>query len=133
MKQNPPILRDGRNFGLLFAGLFLVISGIGFFKGSTWWVWSTAAGALFLATGLAAPAILAPAYRWWMKFAAALGWLNTRVILTVVFLLIFAPVGLILRLFRRDLLHQRFDRRAGSYWMKRRREPFNAKRYEQMF
>lgn len=54
-------------------------------------------------------------YRWWMQFARALAFVNTRIILTLVYVLLLAPVALLLRLMGKDYL----DRRLGgeeSYW-----------------
>ena len=52
---------------------------------------------------------------WWMKFAAALGWLNTRLILTLFYILLIGIMALIVRLFGKDLLRKR-RRRVDSYW-----------------
>ena len=57
--------------------------------------------------------------RGWLKFAHVLAWINTRILLGAVFLLFFVPVGLVLALLRRDLLRQRLDKKAPSYWVER--------------
>jgi len=55
--------------------------------------------------------------RLWMKFAHAAGWVNTRVILTLAYLLIIGSAGLIMRLISGDLLDRRTHRKDGdSYW-----------------
>jgi hypothetical protein len=54
-----------------------------------------------------------------MKFAHAVGWFNTRLLLTVVYIVVIAVPALLLRLFRRDPLNRRFDRGAQSYWTDR--------------
>jgi len=53
--------------------------------------------------------------RWWMKFAAGFGWVNTRVLLTVVYIVLFGIIGVIIKLLRKDLLHKR-TRKTTSYW-----------------
>jgi hypothetical protein len=53
--------------------------------------------------------------KWWMLFAHALGWLNTRVLLSVFYLVILSLPSLILRLLRKDPLRRAF-RTEGSYW-----------------
>ena len=50
----------------------------------------------------------------WMKFAAAVGWFNTRLLLTVMYVAIFGTVGIILKLLRKDLLRTRWN--PPSYW-----------------
>ena len=46
-------------------------------------------------------------WRGWMKFAHALGWVNTRILLTVTYFVIFAIAWLVTRLGRQDLLDKR--------------------------
>jgi hypothetical protein len=54
-------------------------------------------------------------YRWWMAFAHALGYVNTKALLTIFYLLILAPVWLICSIFRVDFLDRRW-RRGTTYW-----------------
>ncbi len=54
--------------------------------------------------------------RWWMAFAAALGWVNTRVLLTVVYFTLFALGAIILRLIGKDPLRRK-PREVASYWI----------------
>ena len=68
-----------------------------------------------------------------MKFAFVLGWINTRLILGIFFYLILTPVGLIMRLFGRDPLHRKLDRKATTYWEKRGSVEFKRERYERLF
>ena len=60
--------------------------------------------ALFVLSTLAVPAALAPVYRVWMRLAEVLGWINTRVLLIVIFYLVVTPIGLMMRIFRRSPL-----------------------------
>jgi hypothetical protein len=60
--------------------------------------------ALFAISTLAAPKTLAPVYRVWMRFAEVLGWINTRVLLILIFYLVVTPIGLMMRIFRRSPL-----------------------------
>jgi hypothetical protein len=91
-------------------------------------------GALFfLLSGLFTYPLLRPIYIGWMKFAFVLGWVNTRVILSVFFYLVITPVGLVMRLFGRDPMNRKFDRSAASYWVRRPEAPADLKRYENLF
>ena len=53
--------------------------------------------------------------KWWMAFAHALGWFNTRLLLTVVYVVLFALPALVLKLLRKDLLDRKLDGKS-SYW-----------------
>lgn len=64
------------------------------------------------------PNILKPVYIFWMRLAFVLGWINTRIILFIIFYLIFTPIGIVLRIFGIDLLDRKIERDKESYWKK---------------
>jgi hypothetical protein len=105
-----------RNFGLLLGALIAAIFGL-----LPWlrhhsiepWPW-IAASTLWLAA-LAWPRILEWPPRWWMRFGQAMGWLNTRVILTLVFALAVTPFAFVLWVFGRDRMKRSFDPKSESY------------------
>ena len=68
-----------------------------------------------------------------MKFAESLGWINTRIILSIIFYLIFTPYGLVARLLGKDLLDLKWKRRADSYWQPAKEPDEDKKRYERMY
>jgi len=88
---------------------------------------------VFFLPGLLAPAILRPVYALWMKFAAILAWINTRIILGLTFYLVFTPIGLILRLLGKDLIKQKWDSKAKTYWIEREPVAFDPSRYEKQY
>jgi hypothetical protein len=69
----------------------------------------------------------------WMKLAAVLAWVNTRIILTVAFFLVFTPVGMILRLLKDDPLEREFRKDDNSYWKKKESREFKPLNYEKQF
>ncbi len=54
--------------------------------------------------------------KWWMAFAHALGWVNTRVILSVVYIVIFGIGAMVMFVLRKDPLRRKFTKQQ-SYWM----------------
>jgi len=86
---------------------------------------------VFIVMGLALPALLKPVYIIWMRFAFILGWINTRIILFILFYLIFTPLGLLMRLFRIDLLERK--NKADSYWKKKEKPGYQPLDYERRF
>ena len=80
-----------------------------------------------------APTLLRPVFKLWLKIAHAIGWFNTQVLLTIVFILVFIPTGLIMRLFRKDPMKRKMAT-EGTYW-----EPYELEglkdrnRYERQF
>ena len=53
---------------------------------------------------------------WWMAFAHALGWFNTRLILTIFYIVIVGIPAIILKIIRKDLLQRKYTT-AASYWV----------------
>jgi hypothetical protein len=71
-------------------------------------------GALLAVLGTVAPATLDVPSRLWWRFSHALGWFNSRVLLTLFFFAVLTPLGLVFRLMGRDVLAQRTK---GSTWL----------------
>ena len=59
--------------------------------------------------------------RWWMAFAEAVGWFNTRLLLTVFYFVVLALPALVLKLLRKDLLDRSF-RDRDSYWIQKEKD-----------
>jgi hypothetical protein len=125
--------REVRKFGITFWVVLSLFGGFMLYKGNPAWPYLFGAGTLFLLLGLVAVLILRPVFLGWMKFAQALAWVNTRLILGIFFYLIMTPVALIMRLVGRDPLQRKFDRAASSYWIKRELSQFDRSRYERLF
>lgn len=73
-------------------------------------------GAAMFALALVSPTAALAVRAGWMKFAAALGWVNSRIILGAFFFLVFTPIALVRRLFVRDPLSLRRGEAGASYW-----------------
>ena len=89
--------------------------------------------ALFFILAFMAPVLLKPIYIFWMKFAFVLSWINTRLILLIIFYLIFTPIGLAMRLFGVDLLDRKIERNKKSYWKEKEKHKFDRLNYERQF
>ena len=105
-----------RKFGLLVGGIFCAI-GLwpAVIRGTGPRSWALVVGILLLVPALLAPRVLAPAYRIWMTAGEALGWINTRILLGIVFYGLITPMGLIRRLRSEDPMRRRHDPAAQSY------------------
>ena len=102
--QAAPNTRDLRNFGLIVAALFAAIFGLFLpllhHKSASWWPWALA-GALTV-TALIRPALLYYFNAAWNTLGTALGWINTRLILGLLFYVVVIPMGLLLQLVSRS-------------------------------
>jgi hypothetical protein len=91
-----------------------------------WWAGShTAATAIWMAGGVVAlafalvPPLRRRIYVAWMYGVFPVGWVVSHVILAVVFYAVFAPTGVLLRLFGKDPMSRAFERPRASYWIPR--------------
>ena len=107
-----------RNFGLTFFLVLSVIAGYSYCRGGASWPWFIGGSVVFLALGLFLPFFLKSFYKVWMALAFLLGWIMTRVILTLSFFLVFTPMGFVLRVLGKDLLDEKIDRNTSTYWQK---------------
>ena len=95
-----------RQFGLLFGAILVLIFGLllPFFIGYRFPLWPWVAAVLFTVLALLAPTALTPFYRGWMRFGLIAGFINTRIIMLVLYYALFVPTGLVMKLFGRDAL-----------------------------
>lgn len=87
----------------------------------------------FFIIALFLPLLLKPIYIFWMRFAFVLGWINTRLISSIIFYLIFTAIGMVIKLFGFDLLDRNIDKNKKSYWHKKETKIFNPLDYERQF
>jgi len=101
-----------RSFGISVGTVLVLVAAFLVWRGRmTGAAWTGGIGGVLVVLGLVAPTLLRwPSVLWW-KFAMALGYLNARIILSIAFLLVLTPIGLIWRVVGRDPL----GRRRGSW------------------
>ncbi|MCG3120355.1 MAG: hypothetical protein ALAOOOJD_03014 [bacterium] len=122
-----------RKFGLTIGIFLLAIASFLWGKQRPSFPYFAYAGGGIILLGLAAPILLKPIYKAWMAFAVVMGFVMTRVILTIIFFGLFTPISLIAKLFGKDLLDERWDSDATTYWIKRPMTNFDPKSAENMF
>jgi hypothetical protein len=108
-----------RTFGLVFAGVFIVIAGIPLFHGQAIRWWSVGVAVVFALLALAKPALLAGLNRLWMKLGILLGKVVSPIALGILFYGVLTPLGAMMRLTGKDPLRLKFDPDAESYWIPR--------------
>ncbi len=118
MHEIPKLDRQGlRNFGLTMAIILGTVFGVIIpllrQHESPVWIWAIAG--LFASFALVAPSYLNPVYHIWMRFGMVLGWIETRIILGLVFYGLILPMGLVMRLKGRDPMHRRIRTHELSY------------------
>lgn len=89
-------------------------------------------GAVLLLLGTFVPQRTIAFHNTWMRFAAALGYVNGRVLLAILFYGIFTPLGLMLKLTAWDPLNRR-RKKSASYWVPRVRPRQSREQFERLF
>ncbi len=115
--------RFGLTTGAIVAGLFGVLGPFIAHRGPVWVAWPWGLAGVLVLWALVSPATLRPVYRGWMRIGMVLGYVNTRIILAVMFYLVLLPVGRVMRLFVEDPMARKLDRAADSYRVQRDASP----------
>lgn len=113
--------RELRQFGGIMGGMIAGLFGLllpwvfgkSFPNEFPHWPWIALGG--FWTLALVAPKALHPIYKGWMKFGQVMGFINTRIILGIVFYLVVTPIGLVRRVFAGDVLGKRPVKDLSSY------------------
>ncbi len=108
-----------RSFGLVFAGAFAIIAGLSAWHGGSLWPYWLAGAAVFAMIALVRAQLLNPLNRLWLRFGLLLQKIVTPVIIGLIFVCLFAPIGLVLRALGKDLLRIRKSSAQPTYWIER--------------
>ncbi len=122
-----------KKFAIIMGLAFLVVALIIFFRHKHGLIPAAALSAVFFILAYTLPETLRPVYAFWMKLAFILSWLNTRLILTLIFYLCITPVAVITKLFGADLLDKRIDKTRQSYWLAKEKSETGASGYTRQF
>lgn len=106
-----------RSFGITSGVIVILLFGIliPWLRGTGWPMWPWILSAFLILTGLIVPKALSPVFRVWMKFGHIMNRVNTTIILTVVFFVVFTPVALLMKIIGRDVLYREFEPETESY------------------
>ena len=123
-----------RTFGLVMALAAAAIALLLWYHGSVDTAQSVGlVAAAFIGLAVGIPSILRPLYTVWMLFARVLGFINTHILLGLVFYTIFTAIGLTMRLIRHDPLDRKLDADEKSYWSRREPSQLPRKHFERQF
>ena len=124
--------KDLKNFGFAIGFILLIIGLSLFVRGKDLFVYFFSIGSILIILGGITPFILKPIYKIWMIFAVIIGWIMTRVILSVLFFSIITTIGIFTRLIGKDFLNLKIKSNE-SYWNIRNKERELNQDYEKQF
>lgn len=122
-----------RKFGITVGIVTSLVGGVLLWQEKDYHYYFFMLSAVFLLFGLAASTLLKPLQKAWMTLAVLIGWVMTRIILTVLFYMGVTVLGLLMRLFKKKLLDTGFDTGADTYWIAREPVEFKKEDYEKQF
>ena len=108
--------KELRIFGLMVGGIFSII-GLWpiFVRGDSPRIWAVSVGGALVGLGLALPSSLKHVHRIWMKIGHVLGFINTRILLGVIYYGLITPMGVIMRLSGKDPMRRALVPDADTY------------------
>tara|TARA_A100001035_G_C27764628_1_gene493002 strand:- start:1010 stop:1402 length:393 start_codon:yes stop_codon:yes gene_type:complete len=101
--------KELREFGILIGILIPFLIGWIFPKitGHGFNVWTAYVGITFFTFGLIKPTLLYYPYKYWIKIGNTLGWINSYIILGIVYIIVLIPISIILKVFGYDPLKRK--------------------------
>ena len=118
MDQKDIKIGSNKSFGVVFFLVFLLISLYPLINDGNLRIWSFVISIIFLILGILNSKILNPLNKIWFKFGLLLGKIISPIVMGIIFFIVVTPTGLILRLFKKDVLNLKFNNN-NTYWIEK--------------
>ena len=116
-----------KSFGVVFSIVFLIVSLYPLINSEGLRIWALVVSTIFFLLAFVAPQVLVLPNKLWFKFGLLLGSIIAPIVTAMVYFITVLPTGIIMRVLGKDLLKQKLDNNAKSYWIKRS-EPMGSMR-----
>ena len=114
-----------KSFGIVFSIVFLIVALYPLINSEGLRIWALVASIIFFFLVFIAPKVLVFPNKLWFKFGLLIGSIVAPIVMAFVYFVTVLPTGLIMRLLGKDLLKQKLDKNAKSYWIERK-EPMGS-------
>lgn len=125
--------KELRNFGFTIGIVLLLIAGVLFYKNNNLFISFAYIAGVFIVLGFLFPQLLKPIYFIWMIFAVVIGWIMTRLILSILFFVIISIIRLVAGIFGKSFLKLNISKDSKSYWNHRFSDVEMSQDYEKQF
>lgn len=122
-----PKVKDLRIFAFIWAAIFMIIGIYPIVHNNGIKMWAVEIAVIIVAIGVIKPTFLSKIYLLWIKLGEFIGNIVSHIIMLVLYLCLFTPVSIILKLLGKDLLNKKIDKSKSSYWIKREVQPQSMK------
>ena len=109
---------SNKSFGIVFFIVFILISFWPLLNEENYRLWSIIVSFIFLILGLINSKLLTPLNILWFKFGLFLGKIVSPIVMGVIFYLVVTPIGILMRILKKDLLNLKFHNKE-TYWIKK--------------
>ena len=110
---------SNKSFGIVFFIVFLIIGTYPLLSQNDVKLWSLIISIIFLILGLLNSKLLTPLNKIWFKFGILLGKVISPLIMGTIFFFVVTPIGLLMKIFKKDLLNLKFNNKK-SYWIEKK-------------
>ena len=118
---------SNKSFGIVFFIFFLIVSLYPLIYNGEIRIWSIFISIIFLILGLLNSVLLSPLNFLWFKLGIFLGKIVSPLIMGLIYFIVVTPIGLIMRIIKKDVLNLKFNNKK-SYWVKKTRQKNNMKK-----
>ena len=108
-----------KSFGVVFSIVFLIVALYPLVNSEGLRMWALVVSIIFFLLAFIAPQVLSLPNKLWFKFGFLIGSFVAPIVTAFVYFVTVVPTGFIMRLLGKDLLKQKLDKNAKSYWFKR--------------
>ena len=109
------------SFGILFFIVFLILGFYPMYKGDNPHIYFLVLSLPFIILGFLNSKILTPFNMAWIKLGEILGLIIAPIVMAIVYFIVLTPISLIVRVFGKDILDMKFDKKLESYWINRKK------------
>ena len=110
-------LSSNKSFGIVFFVVFLLIAIYPLIKGNNINFLFLSISIIFLILGILNSKILEPLNKIWIKFGYVLGKVISPIVMLIIFFLVVFPTGLLIKIFKKNYLGIRYDKKKDAYWI----------------
>lgn len=129
-----PTKKELKKFGLVFSVILLALGFLNLHKGrEIAFLCLGLFSLLILLLSILCPKGIKPFYFIITRAGRVIGWINTRVLLILVYYLMLTPMAIIFKLFRKNFLDRSFDKNCQSYWIPKASDSAGQGGYEKQY
>ena len=111
-------ISSNKSFGFIFGSIFFLIGLYFYITSGEIKNWLLIISVLFFIAAIIYPNLLKPLNYFWFKFGIYLSKIANPIIMGIIFFLVVTPIGIVMKIFKKDLLNLKFNNEK-TYWLKK--------------